>query len=67
MDLGVPVVLVFLGFLNATEMSDKGHPFCDDADWEACVKAHAKHRVPKGMWELRVAGDEWSRLLWRAS
>ena len=51
MDLGVPVVLVYLGFLNATEMSDEGHPFCDHADWEECVKTHAKHRVPEGIWE----------------
>ena len=51
MDLGVPVVLVYLGFLNATEMSDQGDPFCDHADWERCVKTRAKHHVPEEIWE----------------
>ena len=50
-DLGVPVVLVYLGFLNAAEMSDKGDPFSGHADWVECVKTHAKDRVPEEAWE----------------
>ena len=50
-DIGVPVVLVYLAFLNALEMSDQGDPFCEPADWVACVKAHTKGKVPEGAWE----------------
>ena len=50
-ELGVPVVLVYLGFLDALEMSDKGDTFADSEDWERCVRAHAKGQVPDGVWE----------------
>ena len=50
-DLGVPVILVYLGFLDAVEMSDKGDPFFDHADWEACIKTHANNSVPREAWE----------------
>lgn len=53
-DLGVPVVLVYLGFLHADEMSDEGAPFSDHSDWVDCVTTHAKHRVPTTAW-----GREW--------
>ena len=49
--LGVPVVLVYLGFLNALEMSDKGDLFCEPHDWMECVKKHAKGKVPEEAWE----------------
>ena len=50
-DLGMPVVLVYLGFLNAIEMSDQGDPFSDHADWVECVKKHAQDKVPEGAWD----------------
>ena len=50
-DLGMPVVLVYLGFLDAIEMSDKGNPFRRPADWVECVKMHAKGKVPDGAWD----------------
>jgi len=50
-DLGIPVILVYLGFLDAVEMSDQGDPFSDRSDWTACVKAHARDAVPEGAWE----------------
>ena len=49
--LGTPVVLVYLGFLNATEMSDEGDPFLEHADWVDCVKTHAKGKVPEEAWD----------------
>ena len=49
--LGVPVVLVYLGFLNALEMSDEGDPFCEPDEWMECVKKHAKGKVPEEAWE----------------
>lgn len=48
--LGMPVVLVYLGFLNAIEMSDEGAPFCRHAHWVECVKSHAKGKVLEGAW-----------------
>ena len=49
--LSVPVVLVYLGFLNALEMSDKGDPFHKPDDWVECVKKHANGKVPEETWE----------------
>jgi hypothetical protein len=40
--LGIPVVLVYLGFLNAGEMIDRGQPFASHEDWERLVKAHSQ-------------------------
>ena len=53
--LGVPVVLVYLGFLNAIEMSDLGDPFREPADWVECVKAHSKDKVPGDAWDREWA------------
>lgn len=49
--LGVPVVLVYLGFLNASEMSDLGEPFHEPADWAECVKTHSKGKIPEDAWD----------------
>lgn len=56
--LGVPVVLLYLGFLRAEEMTDKGKPFANGAEWEALVKQHAATVVPESAWnaEWRVNG-----------
>ena len=51
--LGVPVVLIYLGFLNATEMHDQGEPFANHASWEACLRSHAKSIVPDDAWGKR--------------
>lgn len=37
--MGVPVVLVYLGFLNADEMADNGRSFTSLRDWAECVRA----------------------------
>lgn len=53
--LGVPVVLVYLGFLNANEM---GQPFTSHEAWERCLLAYADGTVPRTAWDssqLRVA------------
>ena len=50
-DLGVPVILVYLGFLDASEMSNVSNPFSDHSDWVKCVKTHAKDSVPEEAWE----------------
>ena len=41
--LGVPVALVYLGFLNAAEM---GQPFTSHDAWDRCLRAYAEGMVP---------------------
>lgn len=38
---GVPVILLYLGFLNCQEMSDSGKVFENDSDWQKCFKDYA--------------------------
>lgn len=52
--LGVPVVLVYLGFLNAIEMCDQGQPFDDNRAWDSCIRNHAKNIVPDDAWGERL-------------
>lgn len=48
--LGVPVVLIYLGFLNAEEMSNRGTPFKTAKDWETCLRKYAAPYVPDDVW-----------------
>jgi hypothetical protein len=50
-DMGVPVVLVYLGFLNAVEMPI---PFTSHADWREAVHRHACGYVPVDAWEHAI-------------
>jgi hypothetical protein len=52
-DLGIPVVLVYLGFLNASEMSDQGQPLSDAMDWQNVVKRHSQALFPASVWNQR--------------
>jgi hypothetical protein len=57
--MGVPVVLVYLGFLNADEMADVGPsfvgpPFTSPRHWDECVRAYAEGVVPAEVWERRL-------------
>lgn len=45
--LGIPVVLVYLGFLNAQEMSNG---FSNHEAWERCLLAYAQGTVPRDVW-----------------
>lgn len=52
--LGIPVVLVYLGFLSATDMSKPGEvPFGDAAAWEASTRAHSASLFPAQVWNRR--------------
>jgi hypothetical protein len=54
-DLGVPVVMVYLGCLHAGEMNDKGsNPIFDYAAWEALVKGHSRGLCPFEVWDRRL-------------
>jgi hypothetical protein len=51
--MGVPVVLVYLGFVAATDVSDPprlGEPFVDCADWTRGMLEHSRGIVPEGAW-----------------
>jgi hypothetical protein len=48
--LGYAVVLVYLGFLSATEMTDRGKPLASGDEWTQIVKAHSEGLVPAEAW-----------------
>jgi len=56
--LGVPVILIYLGFLSAMEMSDQGQPFDSSSTWEINLRDHAKDFVPDDVWggKLKING-----------
>jgi hypothetical protein len=57
-DLGVPTVLVYLGFTGDEGIRDAGVPFQDHADWESAFGAYAHSIVPKNTFESRInCGD----------
>lgn len=54
--LGIPIVLVYLGFLNAEEMVQ---PFTSHEAWERCLLTYAEGTVPRRVWnsgEIQVNG-----------
>jgi hypothetical protein len=55
--LEVPVILIYLGFLNAMEMLDQGQPFSSSKAWRICLRNHAKDIVPEDAWEKRLEID----------
>jgi hypothetical protein len=52
--LGVPVVLVYLGFLNAEDMAKRGQPFRTANEWADAVRSHAQGLVPDSAWDKRL-------------
>jgi hypothetical protein len=46
----IPVVLVYLGFLNASEMVDRGDPFANQDSWESGAQLAA---VSREVWNRR--------------
>lgn len=53
--LGVPVILVYLGFLYAAEMCDQGAPLEEATAWEQLVKGHAHGVVPESAWSQTIS------------
>lgn len=52
--LNTPVVLVYLGFLKASDMSKAGEvPFPDAGAWEALVRSHSAPLFPGEVWNRR--------------
>jgi hypothetical protein len=55
-ELGIPVVLVYLGFLKATDMTKLGeNPFANAGAWEVLVRSHSAPLFPGNVW-----GERWS-------
>ena len=53
--INIPVVLVYLGFLGATEMRDHGQSFVDCSDWTRILLNHARNCVPDQAWGRRIS------------
>jgi len=49
-ELGYWVILVYLGFLNATEMRDKGNPIASPEHWKHLILGHSKPLFPESVW-----------------
>jgi len=48
--LGIPVVLLYLGFLDAAEMADDGPLFRTEQEWERILKDHSRNAVDQNCW-----------------
>ncbi len=53
--MGIPVVLVYLGFLKADEMKDRGTPFDTHEQWKHLVESQSQTLFPNTVW-----GKAWS-------
>ena len=50
--MGIPIVLVYLGFLDAQEMAGGSRVlFNDHAKWRRCVLARSKGTIPEHAWD----------------
>ena len=63
--LGIPVVLVYLGFLNARDMADQGALFQTPDDWGSALKGYCQGVVDNGCWgeQLDVDGTPFLPLI----
>jgi len=52
--LGLPTVLVYLGFLGDRGISDAGEPFRDMAHWNEVFAKYAHSLVPNELFERRI-------------
>ena len=48
--LGIPVVLLYLGFLNAVDMADRGQVFDSAGQWERSLRDHSEGVVDNRCW-----------------
>lgn len=50
---GIPVVLMYLGFLDAEDMVSSGNPFRTHDEWEKLVRSHSAPIAPDAIWNQR--------------
>lgn len=48
--MGIPVILVYLGFLKADEMKDRGIPFDNHEQWKQLVESQSQDLFPNTVW-----------------
>jgi hypothetical protein len=53
--LGVPTVLLYLGFTGDTGIVDAGAPFVDDADWQRAFAEYSAAALPSEMLDRRIS------------
>ena len=51
--LGVPVVLLYLGFTGDEGIRNAGQPFVDDLDWRNAFKEYCQGVIPTELFEIR--------------
>lgn len=52
--LGIPTVLMYLGFTGDKGISDAGQYFQDDSDWKEAFRQYSNERVPEAVLEQRL-------------
>lgn len=52
--LGIPTVVVYLGFVGDAGIVDAGAPFTDAAEWEASFAQYSASTVPRDVFERRL-------------
>lgn len=52
--LGIPVILMYLGFLRDTKMRDVGEPFDNDRDWQEFMSKYLKGVFPLELLEKEI-------------
>ena len=52
--MGIPTILVYLGFLHCDEMSDCGIPLSTAEHWERALREHSEGIVPPNAWGVRI-------------
>jgi hypothetical protein len=57
--MGVPVCLLYLGFLGAKEMCDIGQPFNGADEWEEAVLSHSSGFIPARAWRTPINTDRF--------
>ncbi len=62
--MGIPVVLIYLGFLDAEEMTDGSRVILRSArHWEDCVKKESASHIPPAAWEHSFCGGNFTPLI----
>jgi hypothetical protein len=65
--LGIPVVLVYLGFLGDKNISDVGKPFIDDNNWLQVMRTYRRDQIPEDFTERWIyCGKESMQMIIRS-
>ena len=56
--LGIPTILVYLGFTGDTGIWDVGRPFSSHDEWRSVLLGHAAQVAPESLWDPRIGLDQ---------